>query len=104
AAEAIAKASAADKTATQEKAEVERLAGELSRLKADNDRLARDIETVRELAELIKTPGSAATGPLPRQEPAKIAGRYFDDGFRAYFAGQYPEAESNLRKAIQFHA
>jgi len=103
AADAVAKASAAEKTAAQDKAESERLAADLSKAKAENDRLARDIETVRELAEMLRTPGSNTSAPLPKQEPGRLAERFFGDGLRAFFAGQYQDAESNFRKAIQFN-
>jgi hypothetical protein len=101
--EAVAKAATAEKSAAQEKAEVERLAADLSKAKAENDRLARDIETVRELTEMLRTPGSNTSAPLPRQEPAKLAERFFGDGLRGFYAGQYQDAESNFRKAIQFN-
>jgi len=102
AADATAKAVTAQRVASQDKAEAERLAADLSRLKTENDRLARDIETVRELAEMIRTPGTVVSGPLPKQEPGKLAARFFDDGMRAFNAARYPDAESNFRKAIQF--
>jgi hypothetical protein len=101
--EAAGKAAAAEKIAIQEKANAERLASEVNRLKADNEQLARDIATVRELAELIKSQ-SIATGPSSKPDPAKLADRFFAEGVRSFHGGQYSNAEAAFRKAIQFRA
>jgi hypothetical protein len=103
ASDASAKAVAAEKLAVQAKAAAEMLAGESTKLKTENERLARDLEAVRELAALIKTP-AAATSPTAKPDPVKLADRFFVDGMRAFYAGEYPAAESAFRKAIQFRA
>ncbi|HKB00715.1 MAG TPA: hypothetical protein VKD90_00785, partial [Gemmataceae bacterium] len=103
AADAIANAQAATKVAEAAKAEADRVAADTARLRSENDRLARDLEAVRELAELIRSPAVTTGGPVFKPDPVKLAERFFADGVRAYYAGRYPEAESALRKAIQFN-
>jgi hypothetical protein len=102
AADAIAKAQAASKAAETAKAEADRVAADTARLKTENDRLTRDLEAVRELAEMLKSPAVTAEGPVAKPDPGKLADRFFANGLRAYYAGSYAEAESDLRKALQF--
>jgi hypothetical protein len=102
--DANAKAVAAEKIAIQEKAQADRMGTELSKLKTDNDRLARDLEAVKELAAILKATSGAATGPLVRPEPSKLAERFFGKGLSEYIAGNYVEAESDFRKSLQFSA
>jgi hypothetical protein len=103
AADATAKAAAAEKAAVQEKAAAEQLAVETRKLKAENEQLARDIQTVRELAELIKSQPSAI-GLSGKVDPSKLADRFFADGVRAFHAGRYSDAEAAFRRAIQFRS
>ena len=113
AATAIAKAAAAEKAASEARATAdkaaaeartatERTATEVARLKAENDRLTRDLDAVKELAELIKTPAGAITGPVSKPDPDRLAEEFFGDGLRAFHHGQYTDAESAFRKALQF--
>jgi len=112
--EAIAKATAAQKAAAQAReaadaaaaearTATERTATEVARLKAENDRLGRDLETVKELAELLKTASAGQpAGPLSKPDPERLAEQFFGDGLRAFHRGQSAEAESAFRKALQF--
>lgn len=113
AAAAIAKATAveksaaaarieAEKAAAEARAATERSANDLARLKAENDRLARDLEAVKELAELIKTPAGQVATLGSRPDPDRLAEQFFGDGLRAFHRGQTVEAESAFRKAVQF--
>ncbi len=100
--DASSSAAAAEKLAAQEKANAAQLATETARLKVDNRRLARDLQAVRELADLIKSQ-PASERFVAKPDPARIADRFFNDGLRAYYAGEYPGAQSSFRKALQFH-
>jgi Flp pilus assembly protein TadD len=114
ASEAIAKATAAQKAAAaaretadaaaaEARAATERTATDVARLKAENDRLSRDLETVKELAELLKTASAGqVAGPLAKPDPDRLAEQFFGDGLRAFHRGQSAEAESGFRKALQF--
>jgi hypothetical protein len=111
---AIAKATAAQKAATQAReaadaaagearAATERNSTEVARLKAENDRLTRDLDTVKELAEVLKTASNGqVAGPLAKPDPDRLAEQFFGDGLRAFYHGQSAEAESGFRKALQF--
>jgi hypothetical protein len=103
AADATARAVAAEKTAAQEKGQADRLGTELSKARTDNDRLARELETVRQVAEFLKTSSGAAIGPLVRPEPSKLAERFFNEGLREYYGGRYSAAESDFRKSLQLN-
>jgi Flp pilus assembly protein TadD len=92
----------ADKAADEARAATERTTTEVARLKAENDRLTRDLDAVKELAELIKTPAGAVTGPASKPDPDRLAEQFFGDGLRAFHRGQYTDAESAFRKALQF--
>jgi hypothetical protein len=100
AADASAKATASEKLAAREKANVALLEAESSRLKVDNERLTRDIAAVRELADLIRQGGSSGASIKP--DPSKLADRFFSDGLRSFYAGEYSGAQSSFRKALQF--
>jgi hypothetical protein len=114
ASEAIAKATAAqraaaaaretaDAAAAEARAATERTATDVARLKAENDRLSRDLEAVKELAELLKTASAGqVAGPLAKPDPDRLAEQFFGDGLRAFHRGQSAEAESGFRKALQF--
>jgi hypothetical protein len=96
------RATEAEREAALAKEAADKAAVELTRLRVENDRLARDLEAVKELADLIKTPAIVSTGPVTRPDPARLAEQFFGDGLRAYHGGRHPEAESAFRKAIQF--
>ena len=83
--------------------ESRRLADESASLKAKNDRLARDLQAVRELASVIKSQ-AGSNRPAGSPDPARLADRFFVDGLRAFYASNYADAESSFRKALQFRA
>jgi hypothetical protein len=85
------------------RAEAERATAEVARLKAETERLTRDLAVVQDLAALIKNQ-VPTTGPGTKVDPARLADQFFGDGLHSYFGGRYAEAESELRKAIQFRA
>jgi TPR repeat len=103
AADAVARAREAAKAAEGARADADRVAADTARLKAENDRLARDLAAVKELSEMLKSPAVTSGGPAAKPDPAKLAERFFAEGLRHYYAGRYTEAESALRKAIQFN-
>jgi hypothetical protein len=105
--EAAVKSAAEEKAESQRergaaRAEAERATAEVARLKAETERLTRDLAVVQELATLIKN--QVPTGPGSKVDPARFADQYFGDGLHSFYAGSYVEAESALRKAIQFRA
>jgi hypothetical protein len=96
------RAEAAERDASVAREAADKAATELTRLRVENDRLARDLEAIKELAEMIKTPTVAISGPAIKPDPARYAEQFFGDGLRAYHGGRYAESESSFRKAIQF--
>jgi hypothetical protein len=85
ASDAAAKAVAAEKIATQAKANADQAAFESARLKTDNERLTRELATVRELAELIRSQAGTGTVTI-KPDPSKLADRFFADGVRSFHA------------------
>ena len=92
----------ADRAAVEARAATERSATEVARLKAENDRLTRDLDAVKELAELIKTPAGAVTGPASKPDPDRLAEQFFGDGLRAFHRGQYRKPSRRSARPCSF--
>lgn len=94
------RAATAEREASAARTAAERSTAEARRLRALNDRLAGDLAAVQDLAALINDPN--ATGPSAKPDPVRLSEQFFGNGVRAFLDGRYPEAETALRKAVQF--
>jgi hypothetical protein len=95
----------AAKVAAEAKTAQEKVAADAAKLKTENARLAQELETVKDIAAAIKSPGApATTGPALKPDTAKIAARHYGDALGNLYRGRLMEAESGFRKAITFKA
>ena len=92
----------AEKVAADAKAAQAKVAADAAKLKTENERLARELETVKDIAAAIKSPGSTMTGPAVKPDVSKIADRHYGEAVANLNRGRTLEAESGFRKAITF--
>lgn len=89
-------------TAAAAKQDADRSRVEAQKLKAEKDRLANELDTLKDIASAVRNGSTNVSVAGAKPDVTKIAERAFGEGLRAYFAGQYSDAQSSFRRAIQF--
>jgi len=102
-AEVATKIEAANKNALSAKADADKAAVELAKAKTENDRLARELDAVKDLANMIKNSGGPSA-TVAKLDPQRLGERAFNEALTAFHAGKYDDAEKGFTKAIQLHA